>query len=121
MSKPDITDSIANFLLQDHVELMRENAALREAAEMALEALTLINKDIEQHRAELPVGRQSQLLKASLALRQALAQPDEVLAEREACAKVCDDICFKYSKVDDYAERVASQWCAEAIRARGEK
>ena len=39
MSKPDITDSIANFLLQDHVELMRENAALREAAEMALQAL----------------------------------------------------------------------------------
>ncbi len=45
---------------------------LRKAAEMALESLTLINKDIEQHRAELPVGRQSQLLKASLALRQAL-------------------------------------------------
>ena len=41
--------------------------------------------------------------------------------EREACAKVCDDICLKYSKADDYAERVASQWCAEAIRARGEK
>ena len=41
--------------------------------------------------------------------------------EREACAKVCDDICLKYFKEGDYAERVASQWCAEAIRARGEK
>ena len=48
---------------------------LRKAAEMALEALTLMNQDIEKHRATLPVGRQSELCKASLALRQALAQP----------------------------------------------
>jgi hypothetical protein len=42
------------------------------------------------------------------------------LAEREACAKVCDDINAKYKSADDVAERVASQWCADAIRARGE-
>jgi hypothetical protein len=30
--------------------------------------------------------------------------------EREACAKVCDE----------FAERVASQWCAERIRERGD-
>jgi hypothetical protein len=41
-------------------------------------------------------------------------------AEREACAKVCDDINAKYKWPDDVAERVASQWCADAIRARGE-
>jgi hypothetical protein len=40
--------------------------------------------------------------------------------EREACAKVCDDINAKYKWPDDVAERVASQWCADAIRARGE-
>jgi hypothetical protein len=40
-------------------------------------------------------------------------------AEREACAKVCDDINAKYKWPDDVAERVASQWCADAIRARG--
>jgi hypothetical protein len=39
--------------------------------------------------------------------------------EREACAKVCDDINAKYKWPDDVAERVASQWCADAIRARG--
>ena len=39
--------------------------------------------------------------------------------EREACAKVCDDINAKYQWPDDVAERVASQWCADAIRARG--
>lgn len=50
---------------------------LRKAAEMALEVLTLINQDIEKHRATLPVGRQSELCKASLALRQALAQPEQ--------------------------------------------
>jgi phage terminase small subunit len=39
--------------------------------------------------------------------------------EREACAKLCDDINAKYKWPDDVAERVASQWCADAIRARG--
>jgi len=39
--------------------------------------------------------------------------------EREACAKACDDINAKYEWPDDVAERVASQWCADAIRARG--
>jgi hypothetical protein len=40
--------------------------------------------------------------------------------EREACAKVCDDINAKYKWPDHVAERVASQWCADAIRAKGE-
>ena len=55
---------------------------LRKAAEMALKVLTLINQDIEKHRATLPVGRQSELCKASLALRQALAQPVQVLTAK---------------------------------------
>ena len=42
------------------------------------------------------------------------------LAEREACAIVCDDINAKYKWPDDVAERVASQWCADSIRARGQ-
>ena len=42
MNKPDIVDRIADHLLQDHVELMRENQALRQAAEQALEALRTI-------------------------------------------------------------------------------
>jgi len=41
--------------------------------------------------------------------------------EREACAIVCDDINAKYKWPDDVAERVASQWCADSIRARGQK
>jgi len=46
---------------------------------------------------------------------------DEIRAdEREACAKVCDDINAKYKWPDHVAERVASQWCADAIRAKGE-
>ena len=36
--------------------------------------------------------------------------------EREACAKVCDDIDAEYNSED-----VLATWCAEAIRARGEK
>ena len=42
-----------------------------------------------------------------------------IQAEREACAKVFDDINAKYKWPDNVAERVASQWCADAIRARG--
>ena len=36
-----------------------------------------------------------------------------VEAEREACAKVCDDIDAKYG-----GEDVLATWCAKAIRAR---
>ena len=55
---------------------------LRKAAEMALERL-------ESHEYWMDE-------EAIKALRQALAQPDEVLAEREACAKVCDGIMQYY-------------------------
>jgi len=37
-------------------------------------------------------------------------------AEREACAKVCEDIDAEYD-----GEDVLATWCAAAIRARGEK
>ena len=37
-------------------------------------------------------------------------------AEREACAKVCEDIDTEYE-----GEDVLATWCADAIRARGEK
>ena len=50
---------------------------LRKAAEMALDALEL-GDDISAE----------QMSDALEALRQALAQPDEVLAERERCAKI---------------------------------
>jgi hypothetical protein len=43
------------------------------------------------------------------------------VAEREACAKVCDDINANYEWPDDVAERLTSQWCADAIRARGQE
>ena len=45
------------------------------------------------------------------ALRDALAEPDEVLAEREACARMFDGEVWAY----DYRE------IAAAIRARGEE
>ena len=39
---------------------------------------------------------------------------DAVAAEREACAKVCEDIDTEYE-----GEDVLATWCANAIRARG--
>ena len=43
-----------------------------------------------------------------------------VLIEREECARICDDINAKYKWPEETAERIASQWCADAIRARGQ-
>jgi transcriptional regulatory protein LevR len=40
---------------------------------------------------------------------------EAVLEEREACAKVCDDIDAEYE-----GEDVLATWCAAAIRARGQ-
>lgn len=37
-------------------------------------------------------------------------------AEREACAKVCEDIDVEYE-----GEDVLATWCAAAIRARGQQ
>jgi len=39
---------------------------------------------------------------------------EAVKAEREACARVCDDIDAEYN-----GEDVLATWCAKAIRARG--
>ena len=36
-------------------------------------------------------------------------------AEREACAKVCDEID------EEFAERGRATWCSAAIRARGQE
>jgi hypothetical protein len=73
--------------------------SLRKAAEMALEAL---EEQWEEHEA-------------IDALRQALSQPDEVLTEREACAKVCEE---RGIDAFDNNDLIYNE-CAELIRARG--
>ena len=75
---------------------------LREAAERALDAL----EDI--------FGKEKKDVGAINALRQALAQPDEVLAEREACAKLCENM-------ERNGAWITKAEAAAAIRARGEK
>jgi hypothetical protein len=40
-------------------------------------------------------------------------------AEREACVKVCNEIAAMYKLHRDVAERVAAEWCADAIKERG--
>ena len=40
--------------------------------------------------------------------------------EREACAKVCEEINTKYKCPNDTAEKVAIEWCVAKIRVRGE-
>ena len=43
-----------------------------------------------------------------------------VAQEREACAKVCEDVRDKYSSLEDPAERIAVEWCLDLIRERGQ-
>ena len=75
---------------------------LRKAAEDILEAL------------DKPFTASKTIFQAQEALRQALAQPDEVLAEREECAKLCDEMPLR-----SFPSRASD--CAAAIRARGER
>ena len=95
---------------------------LRKAAEMALEALEYYQ---EQTR---PIHKTQETIAA---LRQALAQPERecVLAEREACAKLCEQTYDKQivqypkgyyvdpNKMGEYSEQTAKR-CAVAIRGR---
>jgi len=85
---------------------------LRKAAEMALEAL------------ESAYGRGEPCGAAIAALLEALDKPEiepqalvemAVLAEREACAKVCDELAAQDKLSNYYAV------AAKAIRERGEK
>jgi len=41
-------------------------------------------------------------------------------AEREACAKVCDEFADDLAKEQDWHALVAAESCAEEIRARGQ-
>ena len=81
---------------------------LRKAAEMALEVLMKYDND---NTIQHYVGIRDSIT----ALRQALAQPDEVLTEREACAKVCEE---RGIDAFDNNDLIYNE-CAELIRARG--
>ena len=97
---------------------------LRKTADMAHEALVMWEQ-LDPHHS-LNVVRAP----AINALAEALAQPDEVASEREACAKVCEEEARKvYHQEAGYLPkgnpellRVAegAKRCAAAIRARGE-
>ena len=83
---------------------------LRKAAEMALEFVDWLCGD------DHSVKPKNNALKTREALRQALAQPDEVLAEREACAKVVE--ADGLARGDEGLVLIKA---AGRIRARGEK
>ena len=84
---------------------------LRKAAEAVLEAW---GWDWSEPRNEALRERME-------ALRQALEQPDEVLAEREACAKLCDDLAETHEQMNQWGSYKTAESLAQAIRARSEK
>jgi hypothetical protein len=79
------------------------------------EILTLVNAAIAAERKKMEFdgihtcSNECQR-PACVAVREAVA------AERETCAKVCEDIDAEYDHQD-----VLATWCADAIRARGQK
>jgi hypothetical protein len=114
-----------------------------EALKLALEALEHMLEDAKQER--LTVEYWNECVDAITAIKQVLAAPDlqaelnatnrqveilsdalaesrrEVAAEREACAKVCDDLAppCGYNLTETSFWDVTSLECAAAIRARG--
>ena len=89
---------------------------LRKAAEQALEALECAYRGKD---------RAGQVIDAIVALEKALAQPDEVLAEREACAKVCDDVMqfYKTNTTLNTDQNLIGYMAAElcGVRIRGKQ
>lgn len=49
-----------------------------------------------------------------------VAVREAVLAEREACAKLCDEQADEHAQLQEFYELAAVETLAEAIRARGE-
>jgi hypothetical protein len=87
----------------------REQAFLREAT--ALGYVVRLNVDTQKWTVFYEGGK----------TLEALIRADERSIEREACAKVCDDLPAPdiYSNTDKSMWDVACMDCADAIRARG--
>jgi hypothetical protein len=94
--------------------------------------ITLLRADALHIREVLLVWRRFAIpedIAALAALDAALAEPEPdaiaraVEAEREACAKVCEQPSDEIQITDDISQRIYKDAfdCAEAIRARGSK
>jgi|AntAceMinimDraft_17_1070374.scaffolds.fasta_scaffold172468_1 phage-related tail protein len=91
----------------DHNTNQDYGKRLDKAAEhLGAGALKLIKQILTKHDAAIIEASQEAIETA-------------VLAEREACAKVCDEIVARYRHADDAPEMVAANWCADGVRARG--
>ena len=90
----------------------------REALEKALLALEIAPLDHNSVKSSFFEKRHY----AIIALREALAEPDTVLIEREACAKICDTYRDNWYTGRGRYEFMAegAEYCGDAIRKRGE-
>jgi hypothetical protein len=71
----------------------------------------LVNLAIEQERDRIKQANAPEIERVNAHIKEL---EDAVLAEREACAKVCE-------QTNDGTPYNLAEACAEAIRARGEK
>ena len=93
MTRDDIIRMAKKAELQCHMPLTEHSLAIEDLEHFA----ALVRDDVFNKHTHLWLTRIKRAVKA----------------EREACAKVCDDIDAEYS-----GEDVLATWCAQAIRAR---
>jgi hypothetical protein len=94
---------------------MTKDEALKEALANYMAAF---GQSLEAHG--IPYGQQQ--IDADKQAREALVQPDPVLAEREACAKLCEEKPkFRTTLGGRSISEVVGGRLAEAIRARGQE
>jgi hypothetical protein len=94
MTRDDIIRMAKKAKLQCYMNLTEHSLAIEDLEHFA----ALVRDDYSYKHASLWLTRIDEAVKA----------------EREACAKVCDDIDAEYG-----GEDVLATWCAKAIRARG--
>jgi hypothetical protein len=125
MTKDEALDKALNALLWANIEIndWRDDAHgyTPEDQPQIMEAITAIKQALAAPdlKAELEAtNRQVEIL--SDALAESRREVDALVAlaradEREACARVCDEVNREYD-----GEEVSASWVATAIRARGE-
>ena len=106
-------------MTQDEIIRMAREACNPQSVDPIMgEMATFTLTELERFAALVAAREREKLKNVAIFSRWYEELDKAVLAEREACAKVCDEIFRKC--VDDF-EAGAADECAAAIRARGDK
>ena len=105
---------------------LSKDEIIRMAREAGIGALTEYGKEALERFAALVaentgIKQQREIVRLKAIIEeQANGAQNLVLAEREACAKLCDEVEMRFGRDGDDLEQYGANQCAAAIRARGE-